>query len=223
MAKGTRGGRRQTTTPSGTVSYQTYTDADATQFANDVNDKYDANVTDAIKDYISSAQIKNGYSASQMLNYALDNNQPLDPTGKFIMKHIQKGMAPIGKDTILTRACHDDVLKALGIKDYTKLSDTQLQNKLIGTQFQSKAFMSFSYDKSKNPFLTGSNAGGREVIIEAKVGKNTPVVLGNIKQAEMITNIGQNYKITGVRYSGKTATPRNGGSKPQVIIEVETI
>ena len=227
MAKGNRGGRRTTTTPigssTGPVSYGQFTDNDATQLRNDVDDRYDANVVDAINDYISSQAIKNGYSASQMLNYALDNDKPLDATGKFIMKHMQKGMAPIGKDITMTRACHDDVLQALGIKDYTKLSEAQLQKKLINTQFQSKAFMSFSYDKKKNPFLTGPNAGGREVIIEAKTGKNTNVVFGDKSQAELITNIGQKWNITGVRYSGTTATPRNGSPKKQIIIEVETI
>ena len=55
-----------------------------------------------------------------------------------------------------------------------------------------------------------------------KVGKNTKVLFGAKKQSEVIIGKGTQFKITGVKYSGKTATPRMGASKRQIVIDVET-
>lgn len=235
MAKGSRGGRRATTTqtisttptPSvstGTRSYGTMTDTMAQQLRDDVDDNYTSDVVDAIKLYISKKTDSAGYSYSQNLNYKLDNDMKLNTNEKFIDKNMQQGMHDLGNDVVLTRACHDDVLKSLGIQDYSKLTEQQLQSKLVGGTITSKAYMSFSYDESKNPFLTGSQSGGREVIWKVNAGKNTKVVFGAKSQAEIITNKGTQYKITNVKYTNKMATPRNSAtSKPVVIIEAEVV
>ncbi len=225
MAKNNRGGRTKsislTNMASGT--YATMTDAIAQQIRDDVDDMYDSDVVDAIKNYISKATDSQGYSTSQSLNYKLDNGMKLNPTEQFIHDNIQKGMHNLSVDTTLTRACHDDMLKALGIKDYSKLSEAQLKAKLVGTEYKTTAYSSFGYDDSKNPFITGNNSGGREVIIKAKTGANTKVVFGAKSQGEIITNIGTQYRINNVYYSGQSATPRNGSSKPVVVLEVETV
>ena len=233
MAKSNRGGRRNSgpsTTIIGTTQnvassgkYGVMDDAMAQQVRDNVDDRYTSDVKDAIKLYISKTTDSQGYSYSQNMNYKIDNNLPMNATEKFIDKYMQQGMHDLGNDVVLTRACHDDILKDIGIKDYSKLDAQTLQNKLVGLEYQTKAYNSFSYDDSKNPFLTGPQAGGREVIIKAKAGKNTKVVFGAKSQSEIITNKGTKYKITNVYYSGKTATPRNGASKPQIVIEVEVI
>ena len=132
-------------------------------------------------------------------------------------------MHDLGKDSNLVRYCHDDILQKCGIKDYTKLTDAQLQSKLIGTKLQTTAYMSTSYDGTKNPFNpSASKGGGREVIMNVKASASTKVVFGAKKQAELVINKGTNMKITGVHYDGSYATPRGKGTKPRIVIDVET-
>ena len=150
MAKSSRGGRRggasisqshtgaqvtnQTAINTGARNYTNMTDTDAQKLRDDVDSRYDPDVTDAIKLYISDSNPNgDGFSHSQNLNYKLDNGKPLNATEKFIDDNIQAGMHDLGKDTNLVRYCHDDIIQACGISDYTKLSDSQLQAKLVGT------------------------------------------------------------------------------------------
>jgi hypothetical protein len=148
---------------------------------------------------------------------------PLNPTEKFIDDHIQAGMHSIGKDSTLVRYCHDDILKSAGISDYTKMSDTQLQSALVGRTFQTTSYMSTSYDASKSPFSPSAKAGGgREVIMNVHAGKDTKMVFGAKAQAEIVLNKGTNFKITGIKYDGSYATPRNSGRKPRIVLDIET-
>ena len=206
------------------VSYGTFTDADAQKLRDDMEDMYDPDVTDAIKLYISDSNPNgDGFSHSQNLNYKLDNGIPLNPTEKFINDNIQAGMHSIGKDSNLVRYCHDDILKSAGISDYTKMSDAQLQGALVGKTFKTTSYMSTSYDGSKNPFNpSASGGGGREVVMNIKAGKDTKMVFGAKKQAEIVLNQGTNMRITGIHYDGSYATPRNSGMKPRVVLDVET-
>ena len=239
MAKSSRGGRRggasisqshtgaqvtnQAVINTGTRNYTNMTDTDAQKLRDDVDSRYDPDVTDAIKLYISDSNPNgDGFSHSQNLNYKLDNGKPLNATEKFIDDNIQAGMHDLGKDTNLVRYCHDDILQACGIKDYSKLSDNQLQSKLVGTTLKTTSYMSTSYDGKKNPFNPSSpNGGGREVVMNIKAGKNTKVVFGSKKQAELVVNKGTTMKIIGVHYDGSYATPRNKGYRPRVVLDIE--
>ena len=236
MAKGGRGGRRthsattnvQQTTAS-TISnvprnVSAFTDADAQQLRDDMEDMYDPDVTDAIKLYISDSNPNgDGYSHAQNLNYKLDNGMSLNASEKFIDDNIQAGMHAIGKDTTLVRYAHDDILKSLGVSDYTKMSDSQLQKALVGTTFKTTSYTSTSYDAKKSPFAPNAPlGGGREVVINIKAGANTKVVFGAKKQAELVLNRGTNMKVTGIHFDGSYATPRNGSTKPRVVLDVET-
>lgn len=236
MAKGIRGGRRtnsattnvQPTTAqamsNAPLNVSAFTDADAQQLRDDMEDMYDPDVTDAIKLYISDSNPNgDGYSHSQNLNYKLDNGLPLNPSEKFIDDNIQAGMHAIGKDSKLVRYCHDDVLKACGISDYTKMTDAQLQKALVGVTMTTTSYLSTSYDAKKSPFAPGAVAGGgREVIMNVNARASTKMVFGAKKQSEIVLNKGTNMKITGVHFDGSTAYPRNGGAKPRVVIDVET-
>ena len=244
MAKSSRGGTNnavgsgasiaQSNTPAqktgtgataGPVTYSAFDDNDAQQLRDDMDDIYsDPDVTAAIKLYITDSNPNgDGYSHSQNLNYKLDNGLPLNATEKFIDDNIQSGMHNLGKDSNLVRYCHDDILQKCGISDYTKLSDSQLQQKLIGTKLQTTAYMSTSYNAKNNPFAPGQPlGGGREVVMNVKAGKNTQVVFGAKKQSEIVINKGTNMKITGVHFDGSTAYPRNKGAKPRIVIDVET-
>ena len=58
--------------------------------------------------------------------------------------------------------------------------------------------------------------------MKIKAGKDTKMVFGAKKQAEIVLNKGTNFKITGIHYDGSYATPRNSGVKPRVVLDVET-
>ena len=225
MAKGTRGGRRSGTLGGGggSVSYGTFTDADAQQLRDDMEDMYDPDVTDAIKLYISDSNPNgDGFSHSQNLNYKLDNGIPLNANEKFIDDNMQAGMHALGKDSMLERYCHDDILQQCGISDYSKMSEKQLQSSLIGTTLTTTSYLSTSYNGKKSPFNPNNpGGGGREVVMKIKAGKDTKVVFGAKKQAEMIVNKGTNMRITNIKFDGSYATPRNKGTRPRVELEVE--
>ena len=207
------------------ITYGVFDDKDALKLLDDMDDIYDdPDVTDAIKLYTSNSNPNNdGYSHSQNLNYKLDNGMPLSPTEKFIDNNIQKGMHAIGKDSELVRYCHDDILKNAGIPDYTKMSDSQLQSALVGKTFTTTSYMSTSYDGKKNPFNPNApQGGGREVVMKIKAGKDTKMVFGEKTQAEIVLNKGTNFKITGIKYDGSYAKPRNSGRKPRIELEIET-
>lgn len=207
----------------GNVTFGNFTDTDAQQLRDDMEDIYDPDVTDAIKLYISDSNPnRDGFSHSQNLNYKLDNGKPLNATEKFIDDNIQAGMHAIGKDSKLVRYCHDDILKKCGISDYSRLSESQLQQKLVGTQLQTTSYMSVSYDGKKNPFHPSAVGGnGREVVLNVNAKASTKVVFGAKSQAEFVLNKGTNVKITGVHYDGTTAYPRAGGAKPRIVVDVE--
>ena len=208
----------------GNITYGAFDDNDAQKLRDDMEDIYDPDVTDAIKLYISDSNPNgDGFSHSQNLNYKLDNGMPLNPTEKYIDDNIQAGMHAIGKNSELVRYCHDDILKSAGISDYTKMSDSQLQSALVGKTFTTTSYMSTSYDGKKNPFNPSAlGGGGREVIMKIKAGKDTKMVFGAKSQAEIVLNKGTNFRITGIKYDGSYATPRNSGRKPRVELEIET-
>lgn len=248
MAKGSRGGRRsgvapnpgrgasisQSNTPArqtGTINattqrtYQTMDDNDAQAIISANADAYqDPDFVSAQKLYISKATDDQGYSYSQSMNYKLDNDLPLNATEKWINDNLQNGMHDLGKDANLVRYCHDDILKKCGISDYTKLTDSQLQSKLIGTELKTTAYMSTSYNAKKSPFAPGQAlGGGREVVMNVKAGSNTKVVFGAKAQSEIVINKGTNMRIVGIHYDGSYASPRTSSSlKPRVVIDVET-
>lgn len=256
MPKLSRGGRRATpqitqTTPvtqnnSGPRTYTVMTDTDASKQRTLQDSMYDANVTSAIKLYISNTNFDgNGYSLSQTMNHLLDNGADLKnitqaqakklgsnldanrlATVAYTDSYMRPGMHNLGKDTLLQRGAHDDLLQLhFGIKDYSKYTDTQLTQMLVGKGFTTKSYLSTSYDINKNPFLSSSSgqSGGREIVLSVKAKADTKVVYGAKKQSEIIIDKGTNFQINSVRYNNKTAYPRAKGSKPQLEIEIEVI
>lgn len=206
-------------------NYQGFTDTDASALISANSDAYDdPDFNYARKLYVSDAVDSAGFSFSQNLNYKLDNGLKLDANEQFMKDMLGNGMRPIGKDTVLFRAAHDDILKQLGISDYTKMTQAQLQQKLVGTTMQTTSYTSWSYDKSKNPFLPGQpNGGGREVYMVNKSAASTNMFFGAKSQAEVVTNIGTNLKISNVYFDGTYATPRlRSGKVPRLVIELES-
>ena len=223
-----------------------FTDADANALRQLEDSTYDANTTAAIKMYISDTNFDGqGHSLSQTMNYLLDNGVDLDAMDnkavnqqfglslsandmasmQYTNSRMNAAYHTLGKDTMLQRGAHDDMLRqTFGIADYSTMTEAQLKSALVGQKFQNTSPMSTSYDISKNPFLGSSSgvSGGREVVYNIKAGGQTKVLLGAKKQSEIICATGTNWKITDVHYTGKTATPRGKGYKPQIQIDIET-
>ena len=252
MAKGSRGGRRtgggNTILGNTPTNAQPLTQAEADKLRQQQDSMYDANTTAAVKQYISNTNFDGqGHSLSQTMNYLLDEGVDLQDTTpgalqftyglngigsrelasmQYTDAYMGVAMHSIGKDVELQRGAHDDMLRnVFGINDYTKMSQQQLQQKLVGQGFQTTSYMSTSYDISKNPFLSSKSgvSGGREVVYNIKAGANTKMLFGAKAQSEIILNKGTSFKITGVRFTGRTANPRGGRSKPQIEIDIETI
>ena len=225
---------------------QQLTDAQAAQLRQQQDSMYDANTTAAVKMYISNTDFDNdGHSLSQTMNYLLENGVDLNTANlqainqqfglhlnagdlasmQYTNNYMAKAMHSLGQDVQLKRGAHDDLLRnTFGINDYSTMSVQQLKAALVGKAFQNTSYWSSSYDTSKNPFLgSGSGvSGGREVVYNINTGSNTKMLFGAQKQAEMILNKGTNFRITDVRYTGNTATPRGRGAKPQIEIDIET-
>ena len=241
-APGTSGG----TLNNSPVNAQQLTDAEADQLRQQQDSMYDANTTAAVKMYISDTNFDGqGHSLSQTMNYLEDmgvdlNTADLNQINKQFglnlsvndmasMQYTSNIMSvashDLGKDTILQRGAHDDMLRnVFGIQDYSKMSQAQLQSKLVGQYFHNTSNMSTSYDIAKNPFLgNGPASGGREVVYNIKAGSKTQILFGAKKQSEVIIGKNTNFKITGVKFTGKTATPRNTGARPQIQIDIETV
>ena len=228
------------------VNATAMTDADAQQLRDQQDSQYDASTTAAVKMYISNTNFDNqGHSLSQVMNYlesegvdlstanlsAINKQYGLNLTPgdlasmQYTSAYMDRAVHPLGRDSILQRGAHDDILRqTFGINDYSKMSQAQLQSRLVGQTFKNTSYMSASYDVTKNPFLSSSSgvSGGREVVLNIKAGKNTKVLFGAKSQSEIVIGKGTDFKITGVNFSGKTATPRGGRSKPQVVIDIET-
>lgn len=138
---------------------------------------------------------------------------------------MEQMQAPLAHDTILSRGAHKNVLEALGIQNYDRMSQSQLQQALVGRQWTTKSLTSTSYDYNSSPFLgTGPLAGGREVVMKLNVAKGTKATRVNPPQAEVVLGRGCNFQITGVRYTGGTANPRatwRPGGWPVVELEID--
>ena len=144
---------------------------------------------------------------------------------QYTSAYMDKAVHPIGKDVVLQRGAHDGMLRtAFNIPDYSQYSESQLQSMLVGQTFTNTSYMSTSYDVSKNPFLSSSSgvSGGREIVYNIKAGANTKMIFGARAQSEIVLAKGTNFRITGVHYTGKTASPRTGASKKQLQIDIET-
>ena len=221
-------------------------DAQADALRKQQDSMYDPNTTAAVKMYISNTNFDGqGHSLSQTMNYLEDNGVDLNNAtvrqinSQFGLNLNARDLASmqytsnimdvaghaLGQDTQLQRGAHDDMLRnVFNISDYTKMSESQLQSRLVGQKFSTTSNMSTSYDVNKNPFLgSGSGvSGGREVVYNIKAGANTKVLFGAKSRSEVIIGKGTNFQITGVHYTKQTATPRGGRSKPQIQIDIET-
>ena len=239
--------------PAGPRNYGTFTDADAAALRQLQDSAYNGSVTAAVKMYTSgqpntpAANIDGqGHSLSQSMNYFLEQGVDLMKANaaqlnrqfgtsitpralasmQYAYQYMHAGAHAIGKDVVLTKGAHIDILSnQFGIRNFRGMSEQQLSQKLVGATFKNEAYVSTSYDAKRSPFLDKNSpiSGGREVIYRIHAKSETKVLFGLKSQAEIIIDRGTSFKVTGVRFSGATATPRGKGTMPQIIIDLETV
>ena len=228
-------GKGQMSAPASNGVFNMLSDKDAQDMRDLQDSMYDANTTAGIKMYISNTNYDGkGHSLSQTLNYMLENDMDInsDSSLAYTDAVMHSAAHAMGKNIQLQRGCHDDILRQLGVNNYSKMSESQLQNALVGTTAQFKAYVSSSYDINKNPFLSSQSgsgvSGGREVKININANASTKGVFGAKKQSEIILDKGTNFRITGVKFAKDSrgnqiyATPRGRGAMPQIEIDIET-
>ncbi len=204
-------------------TYAPLTANEVDDMAQEQNSRYDINTRLAINQYIREDPQANGFTMSQNLNHALEEGTPLNANETYVYQKLLAAMHDIGKDTVLVRAAHKDFLEALGVKNYQNMTDAQLNAAVQGAEYQEKKFVSAAFDPKKNPFISGSASGGREVYINIKTPSDTKCVLGNVKQSEAILSPGTKFRATGAHFDGTYAYPRLGGMLPRVVVDVEII
>lgn len=171
--------------------------------------------------YISKNTDSSGYSMSQNLNYKLEHGQALNGNESYMYQHLRGAMQTLGVDVNLNRGAHADVVQALGVQSWQGMSAAQLNQALVGKTWTSNSFTSSSYDRSKNPFFNGPNSGGREVVLNMHVSQQARGMLGARSQTEVVLDVGTHFQVTGARYTGATATPRNGSPTRQIVLDVD--
>ena len=176
----------------------------------------------AIRDYTDPTPQANGFALSQNTNYALENGLPLTRAQQTMFNNLRQLMGPIGTQTTLYRADHDNILRQLGVSNYANMTQAQLQNALVGQTWTSKGLTSTSHNTRQNPFWPGNYmGGGREVQMRIHTSKTAKVALVQRSQAEVVLDAGTHFRVTGVRLTNRWAYPRVGGRKRVVEIDVE--
>lgn len=75
---------------------------------------YDINTKLAINQYIRQDQTNNGYGVGQNLNHKLENGQALNANEQYMVNMMDSAMHPLGKNTTLIRAAHQDFFGGAG-------------------------------------------------------------------------------------------------------------
>lgn len=176
----------------------------------------------SIKDYTDATPQSNGYALSQNTNHALENGHRLTAQQRQMASGLKKLMGPIGAEATLYRADHDDILKRLGVSNYSGMTTSQLRQALVGQTWTAKGFTSTAHSSRMNPFWPGgSSGGGREVLMKLHTSRTVRAALVQRRQAEVLLDTGTHFRITSVKMTGAMAHPRTGGRKPVIEIEAE--
>lgn len=199
------------------------------QAQTDFLDTSNVNVRYAVTQYGRADAQANGFSRSQNLNNKLQFGGTLDQTEKKMVKYMDMAMQPLKSDTLLVRGDHaihpsgSGLMQRLGVANYQNMTQAQLNAALTGKVFTENKYLSTSYDVTKNVFLSGNQSGGRSLVWNIKAKAGTKFLQVRQDQAEYVLARGGQYKITGARFTGGTAYPRQGGPLKQIVIDVEVL
>ena len=195
----------------------------------------DPKLAAGVTDYINPVMQSNGKALSQNANWAAANKLPLTARQQAMMDAVDKLAKPIGQETTLYRADHDDFIKRLGVKNYGSMSDSQLRKALVGKTWTNDCLESTAYDSRDNPFWPqpngrgtgkhgqgGIRSGNREILIRYHTAKSARAAFIQPSQSEAVLAVGTHHKITGVRATrtGPSRTYLTGMKVIELEIEV---
>lgn len=195
----------------------------------------DPQLAAGVTDYINPVMQSNGKALSQNANWAAATGQPLTKRQQAMMTAVDKLAKPIGTETTLYRADHDDFLKRLNVGNPDRMSIPQLRKALVGKTWTNDCLESTAYDSRDNPFWpqttgrgTGKNgqggirSGNREVLIRYHTAKSARVAFIQPSQSEAVLAVGTHHRVTGVRatHTGPSHTYLTGKRVIELEIEV---
>lgn len=187
-------------------------------------DNADINVKYGILQYIRQDTDVSGHSPSQNMNHKLETGGQLTVNEKRMIKNLDRGMTPIGTNTVLYRADHaQDIMSKIGVKGWENMTQAQLTQAVVGKVVTENKYLSTSINTTSNPFISGAQSGGRSAMITFKTPGTIKAVIGNPKQGESIVQRGTQWRINGARFTGRIVYPRQGGSYPEIAFDAEFI
>lgn len=147
------------------------------------------------------------YAPSQQLNHALKQGHQLTPSQQQMHNDLMAGMHNLGENLQLTRYTRVGFMSDLGAPNFDKQSIRTLQKKLVGQVFIDKAFVSVSANNfakapRHNPFTDKAVKLNIKAPAHAKALMPGTGTGGNF--GEMVLAPNQSYRVTGVRFTGKT-------------------
>ena len=165
------------------------------------------------------------YSPSQQVNNALRKDLPVPPMYQSMVDGMDAAMHDLGYNAKLTRYDRVGFLwRLLGGQSHEGMSEKQLRDKLLGTSYRDKAFVSTSHNDFKNA-PPGNPFKDKTVEIRIKAKAGTKAMMpgkgpgGDL--GEIVLGRGQWFKITDVKVP-KGVKGRSGDQWYQkVILEVE--
>jgi hypothetical protein len=189
----------------------------------------------ATMNYLSDQPEPNSmYSASQNLNYNLNNGIPLNANQQFMYNNLQSSMHNLGYNLNLQRYDHADsingLLQSVGVNNsYDSMTESQLKNALVGVSYKSNAFTSTSYNDFTKAGSSANTFTSRAVKIQYSAKAKAQAMMpgngagGNL--GEIILGNTNNFKITDVKFDGRKArykgTQSYGAKGVTLYVDVE--
>lgn len=168
----------------------------------------------ALRDYLHDQPSRGSiYSPSQQLNYALETGQNLTANQRYMTDSLMEGMHNLGYDMNLTHYGRVDIINGLSrnaglnitSSNFENMTPQQLQQ-FVGTTHSFQKFLSTSYNNFKRAPNGGRPFTDKAVKFNIKAPASTQGLMPGIGPGgdlgEMIIAPGQNFRITGVRFTG---------------------
>lgn len=185
---------------------------------------FDAQTQAAITTYLDPRATPGSlYAPSQNMNYAMRQGIPLTQSQQQMRDGLMNGMHNLGENLEMTRYCRVDYMADLGCANFDRMKITTLQRRLVGHTYTDQSFLSASCNKfSKAP---GRNSfTDKAVKLNIKAPASAQALMpgtgpgGNFGEFVFAPN--QNYRITGVRWTGQRG--RSGAKYyKQIELDVE--
>ena len=186
----------------------------------------------SIQDYLYNQAVDGTlYSPSQNLNYHMQQGTPLTAQEIFMRDSLLDGMHNLGYNMNLERYGRVDYIdnfgKLAGVNinsnNFGRMTEAQLKKAFTGLEYAEQGFVSASYNNFKNA-PSGNSFTDKAVKINIKAPANVQALMPGIgpggNLGEMVLAPNQRYRITDVRFTGKSG--RSGSSTyKQIEFDVE--